>query len=138
MNALFLLLLSVVPQVESVVEDRVDIVEDNQVYNVVVNDDGTVNIAPSSLRQLIFRETDWQGPHIVDWRTWTKDCVPQEDGKGKFILWYDLSNGRCVLRRVRFRVWIESHTTYDNEAWEREFFPNEWRRKLREPRQVKP
>ncbi len=130
--AAFVLVFSVVPfDAGEPLEESVDVLEVNQVWNLHVADNGwQVNWTPS-LRQLIFRETDWQGPHIVDWKLWNEQCIPMQDHKGKFILWNDNSAGGSVLRRVRFKIYEPTDSGWDNESIEREEFPVEWRRKLR-------
>lgn len=115
MNHLAALLLSIIP-IEITIEDSVDVVERNQLFDL----DGN-----HVFEQLIFREwCDETGRfEVVAWRLVKQ---PLTHPKGCLLL---LDDGK--LRRVRYRSMCESWTQYDPEIVERQWWPKEQRRGLR-------
>jgi hypothetical protein len=123
MNALLLLLLSIVPQPDGVFRERVDVIEVNHLY---FPDDGRW-----MMDQIIFRE--WKGDRfeIVDvYRKATIAGYPERDWTrgGYRMLWTE----KNALREVRAYGIRETWTTSDDdpEKLERERLPLQDRRQF--------
>jgi hypothetical protein len=112
MTLLALALLSTIPQ-DFAVRERCERTDVNQTYNY----DGEPN-----LRQIIFWESN---DHCRDWR-----MAPE--GKLHFVgnTVYFMDNG--LVRCITARTVAESHTMYDPETYDRELWPKEIRRELKQ------
>lgn len=113
-------------------EDIVDRIEVNHFYN----DAGQVQ-----LEQIIF--WDWspsQSEYVVRaWRSIKEDRVksmmPYRTKFGYEIIWHDNRDGN-VLRRIRSKSLIETHTMYDPETINQELLDRNSRRELTQKPQV--
>ncbi len=125
MNALALLLLSIVPREDVAIRETVDLAERNFFYD----DQGRL-----VFEQLIL--SDWSDKHErFDVRAWRLIKVPTQvpvrdwDVGGYRLLWMDGER----LRDVRIRSYVETWTMHDPELAAREILEKELRRGLREP-----
>jgi hypothetical protein len=112
MTLLAIALLSILPR-DDTVRESVERTDVNQTYNY----DGEPN-----LRQIIFWEAN---DHCRDWR-----MAPE--GKLHFVgnAVYFMDNG--LVRCITARTVTESHTMYDPETYDRELWPKEIRRELKQ------
>ena len=114
-------LLAMVP-VDPALQDRVDLVEVNHVYN---------KSGRPILDQVIF----YQWSHVdaryqvIAWRLLRRPGqIPQRDWKRKVYVsrWFD----EGILRNVTAEQYRETWTSYDPEMAERAIYPIEYRRQL--------
>lgn len=121
MNALILLLLSIVPQETGMIVDRCELIEVNVCWAL-----DSEECEKPYLSQLIFWDTREGESVIRDWRLLKKGMYPVKERDEWVVTWMD----NATLRQVRAPLFRLRHTGYDVEIKEQEKFPAAWRRKL--------
>lgn len=121
MVPVFLLaLIGLVPN-DAAIEDRVQIIELQHVYD---------EQAQCIFHQMLFWERTYEGNlRVVAWRIWTAESptpLREPVGRGFVLLWMDGEQ----LRRVYAKGWKESYRLYENEDWLDFFFWANGRRGL--------
>jgi hypothetical protein len=113
-----LLLLCVLP-LDDVRRDTVDVIELNHVYN---------DCGAATITQWVFWEQSGGELRVVAWRLCKPRMVVERHRDGYRLLWHDGE----TLREVRAACYRESWTQHDVEVTDREAWPKESRRELRD------